>query len=54
MDEQFEDDFMSQFLDNIFNSNCNNCKYRADCTFEDKSKCCEQRFNTSIQVERIA
>jgi len=52
--DAFETDYMSEFLDNIFKFPCDNCKDRAECNFEGRSKCCEKRIGTILQAERIA
>lgn len=54
MEENFENDYLSEFLDNIFKFPCNDCNDRAECNFEDRSKCCEKRIGTILQAERIA
>ena len=70
MEEDFETDYMSEFLDNIFKFPCDNCNdkcvprsdfnsltcgtLRAECNFEDRSKCCEKRIGTMLKAERIA
>lgn len=54
MGEDFETDYMSEFLDNIFKFPCNDCKDRAECNFEGRSKCCEKRLNIKFKAERIA
>ena len=48
------DDYISNILDDIFQNPCDNCKYKAECNFEGKSKFCEKRFNTIFKAERIA
>ena len=54
MEENFDNDYLSEFLDNIFKFPCNDCNDRAECNFEDTSKCCEKRIGTILQEERIA
>jgi len=54
MEETFETEYMTEFLDNIFKFPCDNCNDRAECNFEDRSKCCEKRMGTMLKAERIA
>lgn len=54
MDEEFDTDFITNILDDIFISPCENCSERTECNFSGKTKYCDRKFNTMLKAERIA
>ena len=54
MDEIRETDFISQLLDETFTTPCDSCNFKAECSFESKSKRCEYKYYTKLKAERIA
>ena len=53
MDFDEEDDLLN-FIDIRLLSPCDNCNYKAECSFECKFKICEKRLNIKFKAERIA
>ena len=55
MEEIFGLDYIEQLLDYPFKNVCEDCPYRVECSYENKSNCCEGKFNRKmLNAERIA
>jgi hypothetical protein len=54
MEEDFEQDYISEILDDIFLSPCENCNDKAECNYANHSNCCDKKFYSMLKAERIA
>lgn len=54
MEEIFEPDFLPDYLENIFQSPCENCNDTTECSQTGKIKNCDKWFCTKLKAERIA
>ena len=49
-----EEDYFSNYIDIRLFSPCDNCNYKAECSFESSFNICEKRLNKKFKAERIA